>query len=259
VVEFINSKPVLLIRAANNDSDVEAFEKLGLRCLVDPYLSINASVSSKDATYLLAQLATANAPLWLIATSVNAIEKWAELVGPEVLKQTIERRNDLRFAAIAERTAATLMKFGATRVVTPETGDSENLGALLAELSPATAILPSGSLAMKALPNKLRVAGWNIISGVVYETKTVGPRPKTAEQVDSGEFEAVILRSPSAARALVAHTSAARVGLAVFAAGKTTAAVAAELGLNVVSTSPNPTPASVAETVKKWFQQKGIA
>lgn len=248
---------ILLIRASSNETDAAALEALGLDSVTEPYLSIAAVSDPADGQYLLSQLATANSPIWLIATSVNAIEKWAQIVGPEILTRTIARRTDLRFAAIGERTVAALMKFGAKRVVAPETGDSAGLAELLTELAPATAIIPSGSLAMKTLPDALRGSGWAVLSGVVYETKTVAERPATADRIDAGEFAAVVLRSPSAARALAEHSRAVELKTPVISAGQTTSATAESIGLNLVATSELPTPVSLAETVKKWVDQKG--
>ena len=83
------SKPVLLIRAYDNDEDADALTKLGIDSLIDPYLKISISNNAVAARDLLSLLVSGVGPLWLIATSVNAIRYWAQLVGEDLLRKTL--------------------------------------------------------------------------------------------------------------------------------------------------------------------------
>jgi uroporphyrinogen-III synthase len=249
------TKPVLLIRADGNQDDAQALTELGIDSVIDPYIRIDRAPDAADAQHLLAQISKPGNK-WLIATSVNAIRCFEELVGPEALRAAIAASVDLRFAAVGERTAQALRQIGADEVLTPELSDSAALATMLAELGqsePAlgtpTAIIPSGLLAMKTLPNKLETAGWNLIQGVVYTTITVETEPETAAAARAGEFGAVIFRSPSAARAFLSFVPNPQMPL--IAAGFTTAKVIQDAGLAVASIPSNPTPKSVAAAVSE--------
>jgi uroporphyrinogen decarboxylase len=249
------TKPVLLIRADGNQDDAQALSELDIKTVIDPYIRIDRAQDATDAQRLLVELALPG-PKWLIATSVNAIRCFAELVGIENLRAAIEASVDLNFAAVGERTAQSLRDLGATEVLTPELSDSAALAEMLATIGakqgPQTAIIPSGLLAMKTLPNKLDAAGWNLIQGVVYTTVTVDGEPETAVAARAGDFSAVIFRSPSAARAFLSFVPSPNMPL--IAAGFTTAKVIEDAGLTVASIPSNPTPKSVAAAVSELLE-----
>lgn len=249
------TKPVLLIRADGNQDDAQALTELSIDSVIDPYIRIDRAPDDSEAQRLLAEISKPGTK-WLIATSVNAIRCFEELVGPQVLRAAIAASCDLKFAAVGERTAQALREIGAAEVLTPELSDSAALAAMLAELGQSdssqgapTAIIPSGLLAMKTLPNKLETAGWNLIQGVVYTTITVEAEPETATAARANEFGAVIFRSPSAARAFLSFVPNPQMPL--IAAGFTTAKVIQDAGLAVASIPSNPTPKSVAAAVSE--------
>lgn len=250
------TKPVLLIRADGNQDDAQALADLGIETVIDPYIRIDRAPDAADAQRLLAELALPGSK-WLIATSVNAIRCFAELVGADVLRKAIASSVDLNFAAVGERTAQSLRDLGATEVLTPALSDSAALAEMLANIGAAgqvsqTAIIPSGLLAMKTLPNKLEAAGWKLIQGVIYTTVTVDGEPETAATARGGDFSAVIFRSPSAARAFLSFVPEPKMPLV--AAGFTTAKVIEDAGLTVASIPSNPTPKSVAAAVSELLK-----
>ena len=258
-------KPVLLIRADGNQDDAAALAELGIDSVIDPYIRIEKSESTTGALAMLAALGEPG-PKWLIVTSVNSIRCFSDLVGTEVLRQTIATATNLRFAAVGARTAAVLREFGAVEVLTPNQSDSASLAEELANQSIApgtvsvpggaaarqTAIIPSGLLAMKTLPNRLEAAGWRLIQGVVYTTVPVAAAPSSVAAARACEFSAVIFRSPSAARAFLSFVPAPTIPLV--AAGFTTAKVIEDAGLPVASIPSNPTPKSVAAAVKELLE-----
>ena len=255
-----DAKPVLLIRADGNQDDAAALAELGIETVIDPYIRIDKNESSDGALEMLTALAKLG-PKWLIATSVNSIRCFAELVGANLLRQAISQSTQLRFAAVGARTAAALREFGAVEVLTPEQSDSAALAEKLVNQSIArqghqeaeiTAIIPSGLLAMKTLPNQLEAAGWNLIQGVVYTTVTVDSPPASVAAAQAGDFSAVIFRSPSAARAFLSFVPNPTMPLV--AAGFTTAKVIEDAGLAVASIPSNPTPKSVAAAVESLLK-----
>ena len=246
------NKPVLLIRADGNQDDALALAELGIESVIDPYIRIDKAHDNADAHLLLAAL-SAEGPKWLLATSVNAIRCFAELVGAENLRDAIAHATDLRFAAVGARTAESLRELGADEVLTPALSDSAALAEQLAGFGDGqTAIIPSGLLAMKTLPNRLEAAGWRLIQGVVYTTVTVEQDPPSVATARAGEFAAVIFRSPSAARAFLSFVP--EPSMPLVAAGFTTAKVIEDAGLPVASIPSNPTPKSVAAAVKSLLE-----
>lgn len=249
------TKPVLLIRADGNEPDAEALAELGIDSVTDPYIVIDKSRDDTDALMLVNALANAAPNSWLIATSVNAIRCLAELVGLERLQSAASNPN-LKFAAVGDRTAQALIDLGARAVVTPEVADSASLADTLLSVQDQsleqrfTAIIPSGLLAMKGLPNTLTEAGWNLITGVVYTTITKQSRPESADRAADGQYSAVIFRSPSAARAFLEFVPQPPADLALIAAGITTAKVIGDAGLSLAGLPLNPTPEAVAQAVK---------
>jgi uroporphyrinogen-III synthase len=76
----------------------------------------------------------------------------------------------------------------------------------------------------------------------------VGEPPASTRLVQAGAVAAVVLRSPSAARAFASFAPGAVVP--VVCAGPTTARAAAALGLDVAAVAADPTPAAVATAVR---------
>jgi uroporphyrinogen-III synthase len=123
------------------------------------------------------------------------------------------------------------------------------LRAELAALPPASVIAPQGNQAMKGLAGGLRDVGWSIDEVVVYETSAVGQRPTSANRLVAGEFGAIVLRSPTAVRAVASFVPRLPEQTVIVCGGPTTAAEAERLGLGTVVISPGPTPETVADTV----------
>jgi len=248
------SKPVLLIRAHGNEEDAQALADIGVRSLIDPYLQISAADDAEQAKTLLSLLTSSPDPLWLIATSTNAIDYWAQLIGEELLRQSIVYRKNLQFAAIGERTSDTLRQYGARQILVPTEATSLALANLLISEHPrGYALIPGGNLAMKDLPTSLSTVGWHPTSAVVYTTKTVMQVPVSAQLLRDQEIAAVLLRSPSAVRALTHFVSSPKIPLVC--AGETTARAVEAQGLTVAAISSGPTPRAVADTLRELLER----
>ena len=245
------TKPVLLVRAHNNDGDAAALAALGLQSVIDPYLDIVAVPDDTGAKHLLGELATRGEGDWVIATSANALKFWGELVGAANLSDALSSAatRGVQFAAVGEASARMYANFGIHRVFVPSKPYGVELAAELAALGGpgSTAVLPCGNLAMPTVTFALAAAGWNLISEVVYETSTVAVRPASADDLSNAAFSAVFLRSPSAARAVVEHAGVTSVP--VICGGTTTAAAARELGLNVARVLDAPSSTAAAQAI----------
>jgi uroporphyrinogen-III synthase len=248
------SKPVLLIRASGNDEDADALAKFGINSVIDPYLQLSIAPDPNQALTLLSVIASNPAPVWIIATSVNAIRYWAKLVGEDTLGKGFTARADLNFAAIGGKTAEILRKYGAKEVLVPQEANSLALAKILvSESLPGHAFIPGGNLAMQNLPTSLLAAGWQVSTAVVYVTQTVAHEPKSAQLLRDQEISAILLRSPSAVRALTYFVPSPKFPLVC--AGTTTARAVEAHGLTIAAISAEPTPAAVAVTVRTLLER----
>lgn len=241
-------KPVLLIRADNNETDQVALTKLGISSLIDPYLEIRVTKDAKEAEQLLSILESSNDPVWLVATSVNSFKFWSHIVGEDRLRSAISKRQDVKFAAVGEATANVLRDLGAEQVLIAHDFTGQSLADDLAGMSSVGhAIVPGGNVAMKTLPSTLTSAGWQVSTAVVYTTSRVGKEPVSAQLIRDKEVSAILFRSPSAVRALTHFVPRPEVGL--ICTGPTTAGALADLGLIAGAVSPGPSPEVVASTI----------
>lgn len=240
------AETVLLIRANRNEVDAAALSELGIASVTDPYLSITSSQNIAGARRMLEALRS-NQPTWLIATSTNALSFFEDLLDSGELEQVIRSNRSLRFAAIGEQTQRELEQRGAVAVVTPWQAYADSLADILVQSQPCRVVIPSGSIAMNTLNTALTEHGFEIVSGVVYNTDTVHDTPESVVSVLSGRISAVLFRSPSAVRAF--HSFNGVANIAVFCAGTTTARQAELLGYTVTAISENPSPESVAHTI----------
>lgn len=241
-------KPVLLVRGESNEVDAHALNKLGIPTLIDPYLEISISKDPTEGLELFGLLRSVQGPLWVVATSRNAIRFWAMMVGEERLHSELQAHPNLKFAAIGEASADALRSYGASEIFLPSNAQAQTLAEELVQKYPKSHVLiPGGNLAMPNLPSILTTAGWTVFLAQVYTTERVSIEPQSAEGVRKGEFSAILLRSPSAVDALTHFVPKPQVRLVC--AGSTTASAVQALGLKVDALSPKPTPDAVAGAI----------
>lgn len=242
------AKPVLLIRSDNNDVDETALTKMGIASLIDPYIEIKVSSDPGEGQRLLTVLENLDHPIWLLATSVNALKFWSRIVGEDRLRAAIAGRTDVRFAAVGEATADALRGLGAKDVLLPEEATASSLASELIDVSAVGhALIPGGNLAMGSLPMALLSAGWQVSTAIVYTTSPVEREPKSARLIRNQEVGAILFRSPSAVRALTHFVPHPEVPL--ICAGITTAQALEDQGLTVAAVSPKPSAEVVASTI----------
>jgi uroporphyrinogen-III synthase len=239
-----DGRPILLIRGTGNERDANALASVGISTRSDSFTTITpGNVQAAQELLELAQ----NNQSWIIITSRNAIDFWSTLVGPQTLSETFSTQQQIKFAALGFGSADSLKALGVKEIVTPEIQSSKELLKLLATVPVSSAIIPSGNLAMPGLPLGLTEMGWTIESRVVYINSLVETIPASVQSLNKGEIAAVLLRSPSAARALAHFAPASKTP--VFCGDQATAKQANELGLEVLATATDPSPATVAELI----------
>lgn len=239
---------VLLIRANRNGVDRDALSDRGIDSLTDPYVAITAVPNPRGAQRLLDVLEREN-PVWLVITSHNALAYWHQQCPPGVLEALLARKPGIMCGAIGQQTASALTQFGVRDVVVPTLNDSRSLAEIIATHPPSVVVVPSGTLAMTSLGEGLVPRGFQMVDEVFYATTPVTETPPSVALIAAGALDAVVVRSPSAARSFCAFNPTLPPGFAVVCTGETTAAEARRLGVVGAIVTPNPTPEALADTI----------
>jgi uroporphyrinogen-III synthase len=251
--------PVLLVRAAGGeDQDAEALRARGVDVIEDPYLVVAPCTDAgalARATALLDALRH-DADL-LLLTSRAAVRALDALVGRDALVAAVREgvRRGLHGAAVGPSTAAALRELGLTDVLEPPVATSRGLLAALRERAAlgadrtGSAVLPCGAQAMKGLGSGLVEDGWQVQEFVVYTTDEVADVPPSVADLAAGRIPVVVLRSPTAVRAVARHVPVLPEGTVAVCGGPTTAA-AVDLTWGATPViSDGPTAEAVARTV----------
>lgn len=258
------SGPVLLVRAVGGeDRDAQALAALGIDVIEDPYLVVAAcedgDAVDRAGTVLAGLREDADV---LLLTSRAAVRALDALVGRPALREAVAAgvARGLWGAAVGPSTADALRGLGVDDVLEPEVATSRGLLAALRARTSAgpsmgagaagpRAVLPCGARAMKGLGAGLVEDGWHVDEIVVYTTEEVVIAPSSVVDLAAGRIAAVVLRSPTAVRALARHAPDMPGSVVRVCGGPTTLAAADEVwgGGNVVSDAP--TAEAVARTV----------
>ena len=238
-------KPVLLIRAAGNESDQHALKQVGVESIIDPYLKIAPAKDPAGAFELLAELKSAKEPTWVIATSANSLRYWAHIVGVEKLKSAFSAERKIRFAAIGSKTAQLFREYGAAEVLQPNLSTGKSLLDELLQMPKAHAVMPIGNLTLGLVQEGLIAGGWKVTARIVYTHESVDAVPESVSGVDKGEFAAVILRSPSAVRAFLQFVPNPK--LPLICGGMSAALELQKAGLTATAIFEDPDPTALAK------------
>lgn len=249
---------VLMVRSSNTpDHDANAMRANGFHVTLDPYLDIATCDDAGAPARAHATLDALHLPgAWLICASAMAIRALDHLVGAtEVARGLSDAEvHGARFAAVGPTSRAALHVRGVRAVLMPTRGHTAS--ALLEALNaipPGTAVLPRSDIADGVIPATLEARGWSLVEQVLYRTRPVKDPPRSIAALASGEFDAIVLRSPSAARAVKSFTTTLPNRTRVVCGGPTTALAAKRLGFEVDAVASDSSPASIAQAVLRAF------
>jgi uroporphyrinogen-III synthase len=257
--------PVLLVRATGGDDrDAEVLRALGVDVLEDPYLVVApcADAGARTRARRVLDAVHEDADL-LLLTSRAAVRALEALAGRDELLVAVAAgvARGLRGAAVGPATADALRELGVVDVLEPEVATSRGLLAALraqarAEATRAEAagrdrraVLPCGAQAMKGLGSGLVADGWQVEEVVVYTTDEVAHVPASASELAAGRVAALVLRSPTAVRAVARHVPTLPAHTVVVCGGPTTAAAVRDVWGSEPVVSEGPTAEEVARTV----------
>jgi len=244
---------VLLVRADDTpDADARALRERGADVTAEAFITVRPSTDAsapERATELVDGLATPGA--WFVLTSAAGIRALESLLGRDEVGTRLREaeQSGARFAAVGPTSARALRECGVVDVLSPaRTHTALGLLEVLHDVAPSVAVLPRSQVGDGQIPEALAARGWHVLARVIYETRTVATRPHSADRLVAGAFDALVLRSPSAARA-VAHFGGVASTTAIVAGGPTTALAASRHGLRVTAVSPDSSAASIAAAV----------
>lgn len=230
---------VLLPRPAGSDADAALLQRAGVEVVADPYLEIMPLLdeSTMAERRRLASLLPSAA---LVITSARALSAFIDFC---------EVDRSATVYAIGSTSANAARAAGFTDVRVPEDG-ADNLALVrrIARDQPTTLVVPRSSAAASSFLDDLRALGIEVHSAVLYSTTTVDQVPPSAQALAAGEFDAVILRSGSAGRAVARFVPVWPTATRIIAAGRATALVLRDLGLPVAAIATHPDSATVVAT-----------
>lgn len=247
-------KPVLLIRPGNrNSEDANALAARGIPTVIDPYLDITVT-DDRDATVRVSNLLAAihHDADWLLVTSANAIWALTELTSQHALRDALHFgvRRGLRVAAVGDASANALHAIASLTVHCPSQATAQSLASLLLTFtSKASAVIPLSAQALPTLTDRLTRGGWHVTGTTVYQTSTVTQPPESVAAIAQGAFSAIVVRSPTAVRALHQYSPSLPNGTMLVCGGPTTQAEAARLYGVPLVTSTGADPQTIADTV----------
>lgn len=178
---------------------------------------------------------------WVGFTSVNALDAVTNRARRLALSPVIPA--DTRVAAVGPATAGALRTAGLPVDLVPEHGGS---AAALATIWPSahrseSVLLPQSEIAGPVLRESLRDKGFRVESVTAYRTLAQPLADSVAADLADGEFEAVLLTSPSTAESLARVPIASGTVLGAIGPSTTTAATAAGLSISFTATDPTDT------------------
>lgn len=228
--------------SASSSTLVALLAAEGAAVVAVPLISIQPPM---DAGALdLAVLALAGGDFdWVGFTSVNAVDAVVARARQLGLAPAVPA--DTRVAAVGPTTAKAVRSAGVQVDLTPAAGGS---AAALAEFWPTarpgeSVLLPQSEIAGNTLREQLCCKGFDVVTAIAYRTVSTPPTGAIAADLAAGNFQAVLLTSPSTVRALATVPIAP--GTVLGAIGASTAAAAVDAGLEMDFTATHPTDAAL--------------
>lgn len=190
---------------------------------------------------------------WVGFTSVNAVDAILSRANSLALHPVIPA--DTRVAAVGPATTAALRSAGLPVDLAPDRSGS---AAALASIWPAARIgesvlLPQSEIAGATLAEALAGKGFRVDAVTAYRTLPHPLAASVAADLAAGQYEAVLLTSPSTAAAAAGASIAP--GTVFGAIGRSTAAAAAAAGLPVAYTATDPTDAALIAGLVEYARQ----
>lgn len=251
-LSWVESKPLFGRRIVVTRSQVDSRElreqltALGADAVSMPLIATEAL---EDTSALDAALSE-GAHAWVAFASRNAVEAVLDRAG--ALGVALKAR----VAAVGEATAQALARRGTPPDVIADEPTGRGLARALG--SPDGRVLvPTSEGRSSRAADELESRGWDVISAPAYRTVAQAPGPWQSALIETGDHDAIVFASGSAAEAFAAVFDPAEVGLTpaaeagprIVAIGPSTASALTELGLRVDAVAEDPSPHGLTHTL----------
>jgi uroporphyrinogen III methyltransferase/synthase len=194
---------------------------------------------------------------WVAFTSANAVRAVRERF--EEYGLDARAFAGVKIAAVGEQTAKALLEFGIRADLIPE-GEQSAEG-LAKEWPPYDdlldpinrVLLPRADIATETLLARLTELGWECEDVTAYRTVRAAPPPAPVrEAIKGGGFDAVLFTSSSTVRNLVGIAGKPHAVTVIGVIGPQTAKTAAEFGLRVDVTAPEPSMDALVDAMAEY-------
>ncbi len=265
VIDWFESKPlfgwkVLVPRTRENPGDIERLlRRHGATTHSVPTISVEPPRNPQQMDKAITGLVDGRYE-WVVFTSGNAVRAVLEKLAAYGLDA--RAFSGLRVAATGPFTASVLADWGITPDLIPEETQCAGLAAEFPVyddlLDPINRVLiPRADIATEGLAQALSELGWEVEDVTAYRTVRAAPPPaETREAIKTGKFDAVVFTSSSTVRNLLGIAGKPPAQTIIAAIGPATAETCAELGLRVDVTAPNPSHASLVESLVAFAAER---
>lgn len=177
---------------------------------------------------------------WLAVTSRNALRAMEQIASTRGMSLAAPLP-DAQVATVGEATRSVCESLGLDVALVPS--GRQNARGIVEDFPEGTGrvLTPLGNLAAPVLPRGLSRKGWSVHAVEAYRTiDGSGVGRATREELEAGEFDAVLLTSASVAERFAASVSSLPEETLVVAIGDMTAAAARAAGLRVSAVASAP-------------------
>ncbi|WP_297083681.1 uroporphyrinogen-III synthase [uncultured Demequina sp.] len=219
----------LAVRLAEAGAEVEEVEFIAIAPTENPEALEEATLSWCAGDYH-----------WLAVTSRNALSAMDAIAKARGVDLAAPLP-DSKVATVGEATRAVCAGLGLDVELVPS--KRQNARGIVEEFpkGPGKVLVPLGNLAAPVLPRGLERKGWSVTTVEAYRTVDgPGVGRQLREQIEAGEFDAILLTSGSVAQRLARSGASVPDGTLVVAIGDMTAAAARADGLPVASVATAP-------------------
>ncbi|MBB3186116.1 uroporphyrinogen-III synthase [Microbacter margulisiae] len=249
----LSGKIVILTQPlADDDSLSSHLEQVGAEIIRYPLIEIMPTRESPEKHSVFSQIASYT---YIIFTSKNGVSYFFEYAAGSNTRKDI--REEVRYAAIGNKTAAELQKYGiqASYVSRGNTSEDFVQELLQQNITGQEILLPLGTLAPDTLEQSL--SSYNVVTRLnVYETRYVSIiPPEIIARIEGNRYDLIIFTSPSAIESFMHFMQQAgiRGDFRMACIGKTTARKATEMGIQPLLVSSKPDGAVFAKEIYSYL------
>lgn len=192
---MINQKYVIITRSAKESRDfAEELKTIGLKTFCCPSIKFAKNLSIEEINKFLSDISSYD---WIIFTSSNGVGFFMDAFCE--IEKNISSLKNIKIAAVGEKTAEKLKKYGLSVFFVPTIFTIDNLTKEMPDIRGANILIPRSNIGNPELKNQLEIKGAIVIDMPVY--KTMGMKAnmiKLRKIMQAKEIFCLTFTSPSA-------------------------------------------------------------